>query len=481
MLSQVSFGSNGNRALDSPAVIKIMQDAFEQEQVQQLVHCLEADGHRCDVFKGSQRIRAAFSDARTKLLVLRATEDNIHPLVEVIRSCRDKEYDVPILASLSEATHVKHKEQILRDVDDFLVEPLSLQEVCMRIRRLTCRHTEKSNDAGRLKDLIPDLGLQKFIGTAPSFVATIRKIPRVAACQATVLLSGDTGTGKEMCARSIHSMSRRANKPFVALNCGSIPNELFENEMFGHEPEAFTDANKSKRGLIAEAEGGTLFLDEVDTLSLTAQVKLLRFLQDKQYKPLGSTRNREADVRLIAASNRNLKLRVQEGAFRHDLYYRLNIVCMSLPPLRDRHEDILPLATYFLKMAAREFNLPETSLSRNARQKLQAYDWPGNVRELENVIQQAVVMAEGPVIRAHDLQLSFDEPAQDTRHQLPLKAAKARVIESFERDYLCKVIAACEGNISKAAREAKKNRRAFYALLKKYGLTTPGLREDSRL
>jgi two-component system response regulator GlrR len=295
-----------------------------------------------------------------------------------------------------------------------------------------------------------------------------------------VLLSGDTGTGKEMCARAIHYMSRRANKPFIPLNCGSIPNDLFENEMFGHEPEAFTDANNSKRGLIAEAEGGALFLDEVDSLSLTAQVKLLRFLQDKQYKPLGSTRSREADVRLIAASNRNLKFRVQEGAFRHDLYYRLNIVHMCLPPLRDRQEDILPLATFFLKMASRQYNLAETSLSRNAKQKLQVYAWPGNVRELENVIQQAVVMADGPIIRAHDLQLSFDEPPSDTPDQLPLKMAKARVIESFERDYLCKVLAACNGNISKAARVAKKNRRAFYALLMKYGLTTNTCNVDDK-
>jgi DNA-binding NtrC family response regulator len=268
-------------------------------------------------------------------------------------------------------------------------------------------------------------------------------------------------------------MSERANKPFVAINCGSIPTDLFENELFGHEQGAFTDARRAQRGLIAEAEGGTLFLDEVNSLAPLAQVKLLRFLQDQQYKPLGTAQHRQANVRVIAASNQNLQQLVREHSFREDLYYRLNIVSMRLPTLSERHEDIMLLAMHFLKRAAGEYHSPAHKFSRDAVQKLISYKWPGNVRELENIVRQAVVMCEWDVIRASQLQISlWPLAATNAPVKESFKAAKARMIESFERDYLNEILSACDGNISKAAREAKKDRRAFFALLKKYGMTS---------
>jgi DNA-binding NtrC family response regulator len=318
--------------------------------------------------------------------------------------------------------------------------------------------------------LIAHLGAQQFIGSAPAFWATIKKIPSVASCDATVLLVGDTGTGKELCARAIHYFGARASKPFVPINCGSMPPALFENELFGHEQGAFTDARQSRRGLIAETEGGTLFFDEVDSLPLSAQVKLLRFLQERQYRPLGG-HYRHADVRVIAATNQNLLLKMHSGAFREDLYYRLKVVTLHLPPLRERKEDILPLAIHFLKTSAHEYKRPEMELSAGAMNKLTSYTWPGNIRELENVIRQAVVLAAAPTIRARDLQFEIEvpvlsEPFLDESFQ----DAKARMIEEFERTYLENALVANAGNISKAARHARKDRRSFFALLKKYSL-----------
>jgi DNA-binding NtrC family response regulator len=314
--------------------------------------------------------------------------------------------------------------------------------------------------------------MRQFIGRAPAFLKTIEKVPRVANCDAPVLIIGETGTGKEMCARAIHYLSPRAQKPFIPINCGSIPADLFENEMFGHEAGAYTDARRSQRGMIAEAEGGTLFLDEVDSLPLSAQVKLLRFLQDRQYRPLGAAHYRQANTRLVAASNQNLQNKVREGTFREDLYYRLKVVSLELPVLSARHEDILPLALHFLETSALEYNRPVTRFSNDAVQKLLSYAWPGNVRELENVIRQAVVMADGPVLRAEDFHLSSGAQTPAACVREPLKVAKARMIETFERNYLTEIIAACGGNISRAAREAQKDRRTFFALMQKYGLTS---------
>ena len=310
-----------------------------------------------------------------------------------------------------------------------------------------------------------------MLGWSEDFMAVVEKIPRVAACDATVLITGETGTGKELCARTIHYFSPQASGPFVPINCSAIPTELFENELFGHESGAFTDARQPRRGLVAEAEGGTLFLDEVDTLHPLAQVKLLRFLQDRQYKPLGSSRYRQANVRLLAATNRDLPAKMREGVFREDLYFRLNLISLRLPALRERQEDIEILARYFMEQAAQDYRRPVAEFSSDALLKLRAYAWPRNVRELENVIRQAVIMTEGTMIQESELNINVPETARSFSWKEPFNTAKARMVETFERDYLRQLLSACDGNISQAAREAQKDRRTFFGLLKKYGLT----------
>ncbi len=453
--------------------IQIMSDGFTPEQLNELIDCLERDGTHCSVFEGTRRVSSALANPCTRLLLVACTEKDVQRLRDAICSSSDNGItNIPIMVYLKELSG-SAAELLIPEIDDFLLDPLSMDEVCLRVHHLLQRFTKWQDDVDQFnQNLVEYFGMQKFIGRSPAFLTVLEKIPYVAACDATVLMIGDTGTGKEMCARAIHYLSPRANKPFIPINCGSIPENLFENEMFGHESGAYTDARQSRRGLVAEAEGGTLFLDEVDSLPLTAQATLLRFLQDREYKPLGSSQCRHADVRLLAASNQDLEQKVQDGSLRKDLYYRLKVVSLYLPSLNERPEDVLLLARHFLEISAREYKRPAMRLSRNAIRKLSLYKWPGNVRELENVIREAVVLAKGPVLRGADIRL---DPEEDDKTVESFNTAKARVIQSFEREYLCHAVAACGGNISHAARSAQKDRRAFFALLKKHGLTSASM------
>ncbi len=290
-----------------------------------------------------------------------------------------------------------------------------------------------------------------------------------------MLITGATGTGKELCARAIHYLSPRAGQPFVPVNCGAIPVELVENELFGHERGAYTGAAHAQHGLIHEARGGTLFLDEIDCLPLMAQTKLLRFLQDHEYRPLGSARVRRADVRVIAASNVDLEEAVREGRVRRDLYYRLNIIQLVLPPLRERREDIPLLARHFLAEYAAEFDRPAADISPDAMQALVSYDWPGNVRELEHTIERAVMLCGAEVLGGGDIVLPGRGGAADES----FRQAKARVVADFEKSYVEHLLVSHEGNISGAARAAHKNRRAFWQLIRKHRIDVRRFKQHS--
>jgi len=247
--------------------------------------------------------------------------------------------------------------------------------------------------------LTAKLGLQQLIGKSPAFTAEINKIPILAKSDISVLISGETGTGKEMVARAIHYLSERADKPFVPVNCGAIPVELLENELFGHDRGAFTGASGCRSGVIQEAEKGTLFLDEVDSLPLLAQVKLLRFLQDKEYRPLGSAKAMKGDVRIVAASNADLESAIAAGTLRRDLYYRLNVFPVHMPALRDRPGDIPILVDYFAARLAGRMGKRIRHIEKRTLDAMQQYSWPGNIRELQNIIERGIILAEGEVFR----------------------------------------------------------------------------------
>lgn len=314
-----------------------------------------------------------------------------------------------------------------------------------------------------LDSLTKKLGLQQLIGQHDLFVSEISKIPLVARSDASVLISGETGTGKEMVARAVHYLSPRASKPFVPINCGAIPVELFENELFGHERGAFTGADGPRDGLIHEAEGGTLFLDEVNCMPLFAQVKLLRFLQSKEYRRLGSTKSLKGDVRILAASNADLEAELAAETLRRDLYYRLNVVPIVLPPLRARGNDILILARHFLAQYAVKLNNPVADFSPEAEQKLLLYSWPGNVRELEHVIERTLILCTEKIIQAAHIVL----PDEINSSQLSFQELKAHVIAQWEITFIESLLTVYRGNVTKAAEAARKERRTFWGLIRK--------------
>jgi transcriptional regulator with PAS, ATPase and Fis domain len=313
--------------------------------------------------------------------------------------------------------------------------------------------------------LTEKLGLQQLIGKSPVFTAEINKIPILAKSDISVLISGETGTGKEMVARAIHYLSERADKPFVPVNCGAIPVELLENELFGHDRGAFTGAAGCRSGVIQEAENGTLFLDEIDSLPLLAQVKLLRFLQDKEYRPLGSTKALKGDVRIVAASNADLEKAIAAGTLRRDLYYRLNVIPIVLPALRHRANDIVLLARHFLAEKAEKLNSPAIEFSPEAERKLMLYSWPGNVRELEHVIERLAVLSTQKTIQADQILFPGET---DHSNQLSFQEMKANVISEFETNYIQTLLVAYRGNITRAAQAAQKERRTFWQLIRKH-------------
>lgn len=302
------------------------------------------------------------------------------------------------------------------------------------------------------------------IGQNPAFLSELEKVPRFARFDATVLITGETGTGKEIVARLIHRLSPRNAKSFVAINCGAIPAELIENELFGHEPGAFSGANESQKGVIFEANEGTLFLDEIDSLPLACQSKLLRLLQENEYRPLGSRKVCKAQIRAIAAANTNLEEAIAEKRFRHDLYFRLNVLRLHLRPLRQRREDIPLLARHFVIKYAKKFDRPARDLTPEAAESLSAYSWPGNVRELENVVERSVLLCEKLVLDSNDL----DVPVKSTPKSF--RELKAQIVDEFERSYISNLLQQHHGNIGRAAAAARKHRRAFFELMRKHGI-----------
>jgi DNA-binding NtrC family response regulator len=345
---------------------------------------------------------------------------------------------------------------------DFITPPFKEIDVLPRLWRLL-EHKRQSQTANY--KLVEKLGLKQLVGKSPSFLEEIRKVPIVAKCDASVMISGETGTGKEMCARAIHYLSPRASKPFIPFNCGAVPTDLMENELFGHVQGAFTGASTSQPGLINEANTGTLFLDDIDCLPILSQVKLLRFLQEKEYRQLGSSKMCQADVRFIAATNIDLEKAVNDGKLRQDLYYRVNIIPLTLPSLRERREDIPVLARHFLEKYAIEFNKDVSSIASEALQMLKLHNWPGNVRELEHVIERAVLFSEQKIIREIDIMLPNKKvPAC----KASFKESKTQVINKFEKNYIEALLLASHGNITSAAKAAQKNRRAFWQLIRKH-------------
>ena len=357
-----------------------------------------------------------------------------------------------------------------KTVDDFLLWPIRPEELKTRIARLL---GPWSQDLGDIQaTLTAEIGLEQLVGQDPAFLSALAQVSVFGACDAPVLLTGETGTGKELCARVTHLISKRHRGPFIPVDCGALPDHLFENELFGHARGAFTDARTEQKGLVALANGGTLFMDEIDSLSLQAQSKVLRLLQERVYRPLGSEVFKQAEVRIIAATNRDLEELVEQKTFRSDLYFRINVLRIRMPALRERRSDVALLCRHFIDEICKTNDLPRKVLSPAAASKLEEHSWPGNVRELYNSMQRAVLCSPGTQIAASVFHLDSTAGSRDQgiceAARMGFRSAKLRAIQRFEREYVKELMDKHNGNITQAAREACKDRRAFGRLAQKY-------------
>jgi two-component system, NtrC family, response regulator GlrR len=375
----------------------------------------------------------------------------------------------PLIAVTKENEPDEIRALLKLGVVEYLTPPLDAHNIMTRVRRLLGKASQQQ------QSLAPEDEpyLDALIGESRAFIAEISKIPVIAKSESYVLITGETGTGKELVARAIHDLSPRARNPYIPVNCGAIPIELVENELFGHERGAFTGAGSSLPGLVEAADGGTLFLDEVNSLPMPAQAKLLRFLQEKEYRPLGSSRTVKADVRVISAANVDIEEAVDEGKMRLDIYHRLNVMTIKLPPLRDRREDIPLLANHFMHKRKADSDGIAEEFSRDAMHILMLYEWPGNVRELEHVIERAIVMCKQQCISGIEISHAIGKlPPRSFRD------VKRKTIEEFERDYIQGVLRFCGGNLTQAARVAQMDKANLRRLIRKYLIDLRRFKQD---
>ena len=371
--------------------------------------------------------------------------------------------NLPILIATAHGTIPNAVEAIQRGAFGYLTKPFDDKELKAHIEKALAQQ-RMTREIKRLKMLVKELyGMENIIGRSQKMQVLFQQIVQVADTDATICLFGETGTGKEIVARVIHCNSRRARGPFIAVNCGAVPETLFESELFGHVRGAFTGSHGAKRGLFQTANAGTLFLDEIGEMSLPMQVKLLRAIQEREVKEVGADFPTKVDVRIVVATNRDLVRAIQDGTFRSDLYYRIHVVPLTIPPLRERRDDIPLLAQHFLTQSTQRIEKDVRGFTAEAMQRLMLYPWPGNVRELENVVEKAVVLSRQDMIG-----LEFIPSASGSEQDQLLPLTEAR--EAFEKNYLREVLHLTGGNVSRAAQFAGRYRADFYKMLKKYNL-----------
>ena len=372
--------------------------------------------------------------------------------------------EMPVIILTAYGTIESAVEAMKRGAYSYLTKPFDPQDLLLQIER-ALENRRLASEVQRLKGLLSErYDFSNIVAKSQKMQKVLEAVAQIANIDSTVFIHGESGTGKELIAKAIHLASERKDKPFVAINCAAIPEALLESKLFGHEKGAFTGAVRSTKGLFAQAHEGAIFLDEIGDMSLSIQAKVLRVLQERQFYPLGSEKLVEVDVRVIAATNKDLEDQVKQGLFREDLFYRIHVIPIYLPPLRERKEDIPPLADHFLKKFSQQMKKDIKGLSPSALQKLMLHDWPGNARELENTIEYAVAMAQREILT--------DEYILQTKEAFPNEPLKPlkELRDDFEKSYLIHLLEICKGNVSQAAKVAGKYRADFYDLLKKHDL-----------
>jgi DNA-binding NtrC family response regulator len=451
------------------AQILVIDDELPMREM--LQRLLEDLGYRVHLAKSGEEGLVAFEKGTFNVVITDFSMPGMNG-IELLREVKKRTPSVPVILVTAYATINTAVEAIKAGAYDYITKPFDPDVIEITVKN-ALEHKHLLDENIQLKRRLSDVEKRtQIIGVSPKMKEVFHLIEKVAPTDATVLIQGESGTGKELVARQLKSMSNRAEKTFLSINCGALPENLLESELFGYEKGAFTGANTAKEGFFKVADKGTLFLDEIGEMALSLQVKLLRVLQDKEIISVGGRKGIPVDVRILSATNKNLKEEVEAGRFREDLFYRINVFTIHIPPLRERKEDIPLLLNHFIKRYNDEFGKNVEKISPELMEFFMDHRWPGNIRELENYVERAILMSEGPKLELSSLPAELQESSAKARERigenfLPFKQAK----ETFERTYIVTLLERFNGVVSRAAREAQIPRPNFYEKLKKYGIT----------
>ncbi len=383
--------------------------------------------------------------------------------LEVLSAAKSNNWETEVIIMTAYASVESAVESMKLGAFDYLTKPFNPDELKLKVSRALERKNQRSEINYLRREVKEKYRFENILGHSDAMQSLLKKVAKVARSDATILIMGESGTGKELIAKAIHNNSPRKENPFIVVNCGALPRELLESELFGHLKGSFTGAITNKKGLLEEANKGSFFLDEVGELEPAIQAKLLRVLQDGSFRRLGANRETSVDVRFLSATNSDLEKAVAEGTFRQDLFYRLNVITLWLPPLRERREDIPLLANHFLQKYADKLGVVVDRISKAALSQLVAYSWPGNIRELENVIEQAVVLSSGQSVAVEDIQAKLRQPDLGEEED-------GRILERTEKECILQILRKCAYNKGKAARELGISETTLWRKLKKYGV-----------
>lgn len=440
---------------------------------------LEADGYAVDTSASGYVAIEAIQGKSFDLVITDLKMPGMDG-IEVLKAIKVLQPEVPVILITGYSTVDTAVEAMKNGAFDYIAKPFTAEQISEKARNAIAQKTVLLENIYLKQEVIEHHGFDLFVGESPEMQKVYNRIIQVAPTDSTVLISGESGTGKELVARAIHKNSHRREQPFVAVDCTSLAENLLESELFGHVKGSFTGAIQTKMGLFKVADGGTLFLDEIANISLATQAKLLRVLQERVITPIGDTKLISIDIRLVAATNRNLRTQVAEGSFREDLFFRLNVIPIQLPPLRERKGDLPLLIGRFLKKYAEETGKELRGVHPEALSLLEEYPFPGNVRELENIIERAVVLCTGDIIQKQDLELPLSAEKLKAIGFVPqnldeLKETKRQIreqaVENIEKAFVLSALERNNWNITKAAEETGMLRPNFHALLKKLGIS----------
>jgi len=451
--------------------IKVLVADDEPAHRQMIEAVLAAEGYEVTQAEDGQAAISAVEDRFYDLVIMDIRMPNVDG-IQALQKIKQISPDIPVIIMTAYASVGSAVDALKSSAYDYLIKPLDIDELKILVAK-ALRHHQLEQENIYLKERLNDrFDFSNIIGRSPSMTQLFETVALVAPSEATVLIIGESGTGKELIANAIHQNSPRKDLPFIKVNCAALPETLLESELFGHEKGAFTGAIARKQGRFQLAHNSSIFLDEIAEMAPATQAKILRVLQEREFEAVGSTQTIKVDTRVIVATNKNLEKEIQEGRFREDLYYRLNVVSVEVPPLRQRREDIPLLADFFLKHYAEKNHRLIKGFTPSATDLLMRYDWPGNVRELENIIERAVIMARGEMITPLEFPIdlqNLDEELKESRIDL----TPGRSLKEVEKVMILRTLEEVEGNRTHAARILGISRRTLQLKLKEYGINPP--------